>query len=97
MCRSIVTNYFCCSKSITAPTNRIMTRATELPLQIYFVPRRSPFIDIVIVYNQDDFVAGWLDNRDGFRLRDFFTLSPYAASIQTLRIALAPYSNARLS
>jgi len=35
-----------------------MTRATELPLQIYFVSRRSPFIDIVIVYNQDDFVAG---------------------------------------
>jgi hypothetical protein len=57
----------------------------------------EPFIDIVIVYNQDDFVAGWLDNRDGFSLRDFFTLSPNAASIRTLRIALAPYSNARLS
>jgi len=50
-----------------------MTRATELPLQIYFVPRRSPFIDIVIVHNQDDFVAGLLDHRDGFSLRDFFT------------------------
>jgi len=46
-------------------------RATELPLQIYLVPRRSPFIDIVMVYNQDDVVAGWLDNRDGFSLRDF--------------------------
>ncbi|HYS90773.1 MAG TPA: hypothetical protein VEN78_38115 [Bradyrhizobium sp.] len=50
-----------------------MTRATELPLQIYFVPRRSPFIDIVIVHNQDDVVAGLLDIRDGFSLRDCFT------------------------
>ena len=48
-----------------------MTRATELPLQIYVVSRRSPFIDIVIVYNQDDFVADLLDNRDGFSFRDF--------------------------
>jgi len=37
------------------------------------VPRRSPFIDIVMVHNQDDVVAGLLDNRDGFSLRDFFT------------------------
>jgi len=50
-----------------------MTRTTELPLQIYFVPRRSPFIDIVMVYNQDDVVACLLDNRGGFSLRDFFT------------------------
>ena len=40
-------------------------------LQIYFVSRWTPFIDVVIVYNQDDFVAGLLDNRDGFSLRDF--------------------------
>src|SRR6266567_2996098 len=33
----------------------------------------EPLIDIVMVYNQDDVVAGWLDNRDGFSLRDFFT------------------------
>jgi hypothetical protein len=70
-----------------------MMRATELPLQIYLVPRRSPLIDIVMVYNQDDVVAGGLDN-SAFGISSL--LSPYAASIQTLRIALAPCSNARL-